>query len=168
MRKEKIVLITLVVVVCLVTFFVRVPLPSRGYFNVGDIAVVFAGLLLGRMSPGTGFWKAFIAGGVGSALADVLGGWALFAPLTLVAKGFEGMMAALAVNRAPAMQAALLGAGGLAMISVYFVGEVFMPSIGIQGAVAEVVPNLIQAVGGAVGGRLAFAAYGRIAEKVTV
>ena len=62
------------VVVLVTTMFIRVPLPSKGYFNFGDVAVVFAGLLLGRQ------FGAF-AGGVGSALADVLGGFAIFAPL---------------------------------------------------------------------------------------
>jgi uncharacterized membrane protein len=38
------------------------------------------------------------------------------------------------------------------MVGAYFIGETLMPNIGLQGAVAEILPNVIQAVGGAVGG----------------
>jgi uncharacterized membrane protein len=48
------------------------------------------------------------------------------------------------------------------MVGGYFIGEVMMPNIGFQGAAAELLPNIIQAVGGAVGGRLTFAAYQRV------
>jgi hypothetical protein len=41
------------------------------------------------------------------------------------------------------------------MVGIYFAGEVMMPNIGLQGAVAEIPPNVIQAVGGAVGGMFA-------------
>ena len=50
----------LLVVVLMTTLFIRVPIPSKGYFNFGDVAVVFSGLLLGRRG-------GFIAGGLGSA-----------------------------------------------------------------------------------------------------
>jgi len=41
------------------------------------------------------------------------------------------------------------------MVGVYFIGETLMPNIGLQGAVAEIPANVIQAVGGAVGGLFA-------------
>ena len=49
----------------------------------------------------------------------------------------------------------MLGLGGLGMVGVYFIGETLMPNIGLQGAVAEIPSNLIQAIGGAAGGLLA-------------
>jgi uncharacterized membrane protein len=97
------------------------------------------------------FW-ALAACGIGSALADVFGGFAVFAPLTLAAKGAEGALAAVAASRSGAGQYAILALGGLAMVGVYFIGETMMPNIGLQGAAAEILPNVIQAVGGAVGG----------------
>ena len=155
MKNIKIAALSIVALACLTTLFVRIPLPSRGYFNVGDVAVVFGGLLLGFMNPRQGVWWALCACGLGSALADVLGGFAVFAPLTFLAKGAEGALAALAANRTGAAQYAMLTLGGLAMIAVYFIGETLMPNIGLQGAVAEIPANLIQAVGGAVGGLFA-------------
>lgn len=50
------------------------------------------------------------------------------------------------------------------MMAAYFVGEWLMPNIGLQGAVSELVPNLIQAASGVIGGRLTFAAYQRLVE----
>jgi uncharacterized membrane protein len=152
MKNIKIAALSIVALACLTTLFVRIPLPSRGYFNVGDVAVVFGGLLLGFMNPRQGVWWALGACGLGSALADVLGGFAVFAPLTFAAKGAEGALAAVAASRSGTAQYVILGLGGLAMVGVYFVGETLMPNIGLQGAVAEILANVIQAVGGAVGG----------------
>lgn len=152
MKNIKIAALSIVALTCLTTLFIRIPLPSRGYFNVGDVAVVFGGLVLGFMNPRQGAWWALTACGIGSALADILGGFAVFAPLTFAAKGAEGALAAVAASRSGGLRYPLLGLGGLAMVAVYFAGETLMPNIGLQGAVAEIPANLIQAVGGAVGG----------------
>ena len=152
MKNIKIAALSITALACLTTLFVRIPLPSRGYFNVGDVAVVFGGLNLGFMNPRQGVWWALCACGLGSALADVLGGFAVFAPLTFAAKGAEGALAAAAASRSGAAQYVLLAIGGLAMVAVYFTGETLMPNIGLQGAAAEILANVIQAVGGAVGG----------------
>ena len=152
MKNIRIAALSIVALTCLTTLFVRIPLPSRGYFNVGDVAVVFGGLVLGFMNPRQGVLWALAACGIGPALADILGGFAVFAPLTLLAKGAEGALAAVAASRSGSAQYAMLALGGLAMVGVYFVGETLMPNIGLQGAAAEILPNVIQAVGGAVGG----------------
>ncbi len=99
MKNIKIAALSIVALTCLTTLFIRIPLPSRGYFNVGDVAVVFGGLVLGFMNPKQGVLWALAACGIGSALADILGGFAVFAPLTFAAKGAEGALAALAASR---------------------------------------------------------------------
>lgn len=61
-----------------------IPIPqTKGFFNVGETAVYMAAVLFG---PRVGA----LAGGVGSALADLSLGYAAFAPYTLVIKGIEG------------------------------------------------------------------------------
>ena len=155
MRNIHITTLSIIALTCLATLLIRIPLPSRGYFNVGDVAVVFGGMVLGCMRPGQGVWWALAACGTGSALADILGGFAVFAPLTFAAKGIEGAFAAAAASRSKAGRILLLGLGGLGMVGVYFIGETLMPNIGLQGAVAEIPSNLIQAIGGAAGGLLA-------------
>lgn len=165
MNNRKTALLALTVVVALMTLFVRVPLPTRGYFNVGDIAVVFAGLVLGSLGKERRFGWGAAAGGIGSALADIIGGYAIFAPVTLIAKGLEGGLAALAAVDSPIRHYALLALGGACMVATYFVAEALVPAFGgLQGAMTELLPNLIQAVGGIVGGRLTFAAYQRIIQ----
>lgn len=164
MKNVKIAFIALMVVIALITLFIRIPLPSRGYFNFGDVAVVFSGLVLGSLSRRRTFWWGAGAGGIGSALADVIGGFGMFAPITLIAKGAEGGLCALASGRHRAQRWALLLLGGLAMVACYFIAETFMPNIGLQGAVAEIIPNLIQAGGGIAGGVLAFSAYKQIVK----
>ena len=163
MRNVKVAFLALTAVVTLTTLFIRIPLPSRGYFNFGDVAVIFGGLVLGSLGGRRGGAWGAAAGGVGSALADVIGGFGLFAPITLIAKGAEGALAALAAGRARAVHWLFLVLGGAAMVTVYFVAETLMPNIGLQGALAEIVPNLIQAGGGIAGGRIAFAAFDRLA-----
>ena len=161
-RKQdpKIAFLALLATICLTTLFIRVPLPSRGYFNFGDVAVVFGALVLGDIDPKKGWLWGMCAGGFGSAIADIVGGFAIFFPITLIAKGAEGTLASLAVKQdASYIRYGLLGIGGGLMVIVYFVGTALLPSIGYQGAVADIVPNIIQAVGGFIGGQLAFTAY---------
>lgn len=148
MRNVKIAFLALTAVVTLTTLFIRVPLPSRGYFNFGDVAVIFSGLVLGSLGGRKGFVWGAAAGGVGSALADIIGGFGLFAPITLLAKGAEGALAAWASGKVTLLHWGYLILGGSAMVAVYFVAETLMPNIGLQGALAELVPNLIQAGGG--------------------
>jgi uncharacterized membrane protein len=100
---------------------------------------------------------------LGSALADVIGGYAFFAPVTLVAKLCEGSVAVVAAGGT--WRLTLLVLGGLALVGVYFIGEFWMPQIGLAGAMAELIPNIIQAVGGALGGLVLFRAFGLIVES---
>jgi uncharacterized membrane protein len=126
------------------TFVVKVPIPGTGgYLNFGDIAVVFCGLFLGSK------WGA-LAGGIGSALADVIGGFFIFAPATLIAKGLEGFLAGIIGGTKHPVR--LIAVAGLPMIAVYFLYERFNPGMGLAAAWAEVPFNALQAVVGAFGG----------------
>jgi uncharacterized membrane protein len=140
-------LVGITIAVMVITLFIRIPLPSKGYFNFGDVAVVFSGLFLGLKGGA-------LAGGIGSALADVIGGFPIFAPITLVAKGLEGLITGLSKNKKGGFFYLFPAIGVLCMVTIYFIGEVFMPQIGIGGAIAELPSNLVQAGGGYFGGIL--------------
>jgi uncharacterized membrane protein len=149
MRKESVFqAIMLIVLVMATTLLVKIPLPTRGYFNFGDVAVVFAGLILGSpylkkgvMVENThGIWMAFLAGGIGSALADIVGGFALFAPMTFLAKALECSWAAVAGSARGLAHFLALFIGGAFMVMTYFALESLTPSIGMQGAFTEIVP----------------------------
>lgn len=77
----------LTAIVCIATMFFRVP-TVIGYANLGDGFILLGAFLLG---PAYGA----VAGGVGSMLADILSGYAIYAPGTLVIKGVIAVIAAL-------------------------------------------------------------------------
>jgi len=69
--------------VCIATMIFRIYIPATsGYFNIGETIIYITALLFGP------FVGAF-AGGLGSGIADMIG-YPVFAPGTLVIKGFEG------------------------------------------------------------------------------
>ncbi|MBI3998839.1 MAG: ECF transporter S component, partial [Armatimonadetes bacterium] len=73
-------------VVFVVTRAFVLPIPqTKGFFNLGEAAVYTAAILFG---PAIGA----VAGGIGSALADLTLGYAQYAPFTLVIKGLEGAL----------------------------------------------------------------------------
>ncbi|MDL2273743.1 ECF transporter S component [Oscillospiraceae bacterium OttesenSCG-928-G22] len=72
-------------IVLLVTGFVKVPSPGNGYMHLGDAVIIAGAFLLGP--------SAAIPAAVGSALADLLGGYGIFVPATLLVKGALGFTA---------------------------------------------------------------------------
>ena len=70
---------------CLGTVVIAIPLPI-GYFNVGDVFVLLAGWCLGPIY-GT------IAAGAGSALADIVSGYPIYAPATFIIKALNAFIA---------------------------------------------------------------------------
>ena len=69
------------------TWFIRIP-TALGYINAGDGLIILAGAWLGGV-PG------LVAGAVGSALADLAAGYAVYVPATAVIKGAVGLIAGL-------------------------------------------------------------------------
>ncbi len=112
---------TLTFVVTYVTGFVRTPLPG-GYLNIGDSVIFITALLFGPL-------PAFIAGSVGSALADLAFGSLHFAPGTFFIKGTEGLIVALVYqyfkNRKLVFSSLTILAGVLVIITssygIYFI-----------------------------------------------
>lgn len=76
----------LAALVCVATMLIKVPSPLHGYMNLGDCVVLLCGFTL---SP----FYAFLAAGVGSALADVFSGYILYAPATFAIKGAVALCA---------------------------------------------------------------------------
>ena len=65
---------------CVATMLVKIPSPLNGYVNLGDCVVLLSGFLLPLP-------YAFFSAGIGSALADLFSGYAMYAPATLLIKG---------------------------------------------------------------------------------
>ena len=164
MKRPDFTFFALIIVTAIFTLFIRISLPSREYFNFGDIAVIFSGLIMGFSRTRNYFLYGALAGGIGSALADLIGGFGIFAPFTLIAKGLEAGFASIAAKRKGYSQYVFLLIGGICMIATYFFAEIFLPNFGYQLALTEIIPNIIQATGGIIGGRLTYEAYKRIKD----
>lgn len=130
--------------------FVSVPLPF-GYFNLGDIFVLCAAWLLGPL-----FGAA--AAAVGSSLADILMGFAIYAPATFLIKGAIALIAALLFPCLDALlhksiPARVISAvcGEAVMVGGYFLFEALFLGYG-TGAAASIPGNAMQAVCGVIGG----------------
>lgn len=127
------------------TMLVQIPVPpTRGYLNFGDIMVFTSALLFGRFVGG-------LAGGIGSATADIITGYAYFAPYTLVIKGLEGFLAGW-IRDGKSTRRDGLGwlVGAIVMVSGYFLSEAYMMGFGVPAALVEVPSNMIQVLSGGV------------------
>ena len=75
------------------TMIVQIPvIGAHGYVNMGDTVVLFTALYLGKK-------EGAIVGGLGSALADLISGYGVYAPVTLIAKGLEGFVCGLIADK---------------------------------------------------------------------
>ena len=128
------------------TLLIVLPLPF-GYFNTGDVFVLLSGWCLGPV-------YGAIAAGVGSALADVISGFTLYAPATFIIKSVVAVLAYFVFTFlkgwikwkkggfiARAISAAI---GELFMMEGYFLYEWVL--YGFAGATATLLGNGLQAI----------------------
>ncbi|MEY8732071.1 ECF transporter S component [Peribacillus frigoritolerans] len=76
----------LIALVFLSTFFLNIKLPiaaNGGLVHLGTAMLFIASILFGPK-------KAALAGAIGMGLFDIVGGWTLWAPITIVARGLQG------------------------------------------------------------------------------
>ncbi|MGY5879128.1 MAG: ECF transporter S component [Candidatus Thorarchaeota archaeon] len=133
----------------IMTIVIQIPYPgTSGYFNFGDTMVMLAGLLLGPVG-------GFVAGGFGSALADVATGYTFYAPITFIVKGLEGMAVGYLGSKARdnvkvnGRDILAVIVGSIIMLTGYFIAQVLLFDIVV--AVGELVTiNLAQVTIGAV------------------
>jgi uncharacterized membrane protein len=116
------------------------PIPATsGYFNLGDTIVMITSLTFGPI-------VGAIAGGLGSGLADLLGGWYNWVIFTTIIKGTEGYVAGMIVkssNQKNLQKVVIAWAvGGALMVLGYFIVQVFM--YGLGAAMVEAPFNLVQ------------------------
>ena len=125
---------------CVATMIIHIPSPIGGYFNLGDCMVLLSAFVLGPV------WGT-AAGGIGSALADVICGYFIYAPGTLVIKALMALPPS----------GSLLGsvAAEIIMVVGYFLYE--LPLFGYAPSLeSAVTTNLPQAAVGLVAGMALF------------
>lgn len=133
---------------CVATMLIQVPTPTKGYVNLGDCIVNISAWLLGPVYGAA-------AAGIGSAMADVISGYIVYAPATLIIKGLMAA-ASFFVYRAvskkansvfsrvvAAVTAELIMVAGYGIFEAIMYGSVATALLGVSG-------NLIQGLMGVV------------------
>ncbi|MEQ9715629.1 MAG: ECF transporter S component [Candidatus Asgardarchaeia archaeon] len=79
--------------VTVLTYMFIFPIPeTHGYFNFGEVGIYIAAALFGPI-------VGAFAGGVGSMIADIISGYIIYAPATLIIKGTEGLIVGYLVRK---------------------------------------------------------------------
>jgi len=135
---------------CVLTMLISIPVPATGgYINIGDVGVMLTALIFGPIIGSLG-------GGIGSALADIILGYPIWAPATFVVKGLEGLIVGLIANPRKVRtyfnfyDIIAVIVGGLTMVFGYFIVEAFVFNFGIASALVELPGNLFQSIIGAI------------------
>ena len=137
---------------------ISIPTPTVGNVNLGDAMLLLCAWMLGGA-------HAILAAAIGSALTDLLGAYAIYAPATLLIKGLMVASVLLVLRltrRAHPYLSRFLSAivAELIMILGYFLYEATVLSYGL-GALANVPFNAVQ---GACGILLAMLSYGLLSH----
>ncbi len=133
-------------VICVATGFVKFPTPI-GYIHIGDGFIFLSVALLG--------YYGIASAAVGSALADVLAGYFIYAPGTCLIKGLMAFVSLKYIKNDYRIGRCILGyvLAEIVMVLGYFLYEI--PIYGIEAASASMMFNDIQGIVGIVLGTVA-------------
>ena len=143
------------------TYFFKLPVSiTQGYIHLGDGFILLGASLLG--------WASVPAAAIGSALADLLGGYTLYILPTFVIKGLVAAVAvgALRAKRPYWLTVVLLAVAEGVMVAGYFVTEWLLLGYGLAAAAGAVVPNLVQGLSGVALGAVLIPLLRRVKPKV--
>ncbi len=129
---------------CIATMIIKVPtLGTNGYVNIGDAMVLVSAWVMGNP-------YGALAAGIGSALADILSGYASYAPATAIIKFLMAFAAAVICKAASSKKRSRFAAhiaGSIVaeaiMTAGYFLYEATVLGYGLA-ASASIVSNLVQ------------------------
>jgi len=124
------------------TLYLKVPGPT-GYYHLGDGLIYTAALVLG-------LWPAAFAAAVGSALADVLGGFAGFAVWTFLIKGLTSIVVTSVAKGKPSRNLMAMVLGAIVTVAGYAIATTVM--FDAQAAMAETLGNFAQTGAGVIVG----------------
>lgn len=116
----------MIAITTIVTMTVRVP-TYAGYTHLGDSMIFLSVILLGKR-------KAVVSSSIGMCLADILSGYLVWAPFTLIIKGTMALVAALIVYRGKndgtnvANNIVAFVAAGIWMVFAYYIAGAFVTS----------------------------------------
>lgn len=129
------------------TMLIHIPTPTKGYINLGDCIVNLSAWILGPI-------YGACAAGIGSASADLLLGYTIYAPVTFVIKALMAVVSfyvcRMIAKRTRGSLARILASvsAELLMILGYFLFEWFLYQ-SFAASFAGIPSNIAQGVGGA-------------------
>lgn len=149
-KTKKIVMAALLAAMtCIATMVIQIPSPTGGYIHLGDGLVLLSGIIMGPVYGGA-------AAGIGSMFADLLSGYAQFAPATLIIKALAAVAGGFvyhhivspkkSVNLLPVIMAGICG--GIIVTSGYFLFESFLLGNGLAAAITGIPANIVQNIFG--------------------
>jgi len=127
------------------TSFIKLPVSlTQGYIHLGDGFILLGAALLGH--------PAIIAAALGSALADLLGGYTMYILPTFVIKGAVAVIAVVFMTGERPLWVRILGMilAEAVMVLGYLVAEWLVLGYGLAAAAGAVAPNIVQGVSGVV------------------
>ena len=168
---RKLVLAALMAALCtIMTMVIQVPSPMQGYVNLGDCFVLMSAWVLGPLYGGA-------AAGIGSALADLLSGYAHYVPGTFAIKLVMAVAAALifraATKKGLSASSVLLGqiVGGVVAEVIMVLGYFAYASLWLGkglAAAASIPGNIVQGVFGLVAATVVYTVISRSRAVVKV
>lgn len=128
-------------VVFVLTRLVQIPTPIQGFVHLGDAAIYFTAFAFGP-------WVGAVAGGLGTALADLNSGFAQWAVFSLLIHGLQGFLAGIVSQRVRGLAGLVLATviGGIVLVLGYLAAGTIL--LGFGAAVSEMIPNTLQALAG--------------------
>lgn len=118
----------------------HIPIGAGGYIHVGDALIYIVTLLMGP-------W-AFLSAAIGAAVADIASGFAVYAIPSMIIKTLIAVPFFLVYKKEKKLLSVRTGlltiVSGAITILGYFIADLILYR---EGAVADLIPNLIQAVG---------------------
>lgn len=123
------------------TQFIKIPL-SIGYIHIGDTFILLAGYYIGG-------YYAVISSIIGSVLADILSGYIIYAPATLIIKGLMAIIIFVFCKRTSKNKTLLFVLGSALAEAVMILGYLVYDFIlyGPSGIVISLSGNLLQGAG---------------------
>ncbi|MFR5877025.1 MAG: TIGR04002 family protein [Eubacterium sp.] len=126
------------------TYFVKVPIAASGYVHFGDALIYICAGVLG------GPW-AILAGAIGEGLADLIGGYAIYAPATIIIKALIAVPFILTATKKEKfltpITALMTIPSGIITVGGYYIADLIIDK---NYAIVDIPGNVIQAVGSAV------------------
>lgn len=127
------------------TSFFKLPVSiTQGYIHLGDGFILLGAALLGN--------TAIIAAALGSALADLLGGYTMYILPTFLIKGAVAVVAVAFLHKERPLWVHIAGMAlaEAVMVLGYFLAEWLILGYGLAAASGAVFPNIVQGLSGVI------------------